>query len=156
MIIIKKNQHGASLVIALVILLVITILGISSVRLSSQDLIIASNEQQQMMVFQATESARKRVVSFFNVYRWVDDGTAPSSVTRQMDFGNITSNVEITRGAKYVCFGQSGEAMSLGPDANKCRVFTFDIDSRLVGTGASDQLFKGEGKELPNTAGSVF
>lgn len=148
--IIKKDQKGASLVIALVILLVITILGISSVRLSTQDLIIATNELQQMLVFQATESARKKMVNFFNVYKWVDDGTTPDTEIQQLDLGRVSSTVVITRGATYPCFGQSGEAMSMGPDNTKCRIYTFDISSNLLGTGARDQLFKGEGKEIPS------
>ncbi len=156
MIIIKK-QKGASLIIALVVLLVITILGISSVRLSSQDLIIASNEQQQMMVFQATESARKQVVNFYNVYKWIDDETTPSTLTQQINSGNVRSDITITRGAAYTCFGQAGqegEANSIGVGTNKCRVYTFAIDSQLLGTGARAKLFKGEGKELPSTVGN--
>lgn len=149
-----KNQQGASLVIALVILLVITILGISSVRLSSQDLIIASNEQQQMMVHQAAESAKKQVVNFYNVYKWIDDQTLPNTMTQQLNSGNVQSDITISRGATYTCFGQAGAANSVGIGTNKCRVYTFSINSQLLGTGARTQLFKGEGKELPAVVGN--
>ncbi len=149
-----QYQAGVSLIVALVVLLVITMLGISSVRLSSQDLIIASNEQQQMMVSQASESAKRKVVNFYNVYKWIDDGTTPDIQTRELDTGRVKSAVTITRGAEYTCFGQSGEAASIGPDATRCRIYTFSIDSTLQGTGARDQLFKGEGKELPAFAGN--
>ncbi len=149
-----KHQEGVSLVVALVVLLVITMIGISSVRLSTQDVIIASNEQQQMLIDQASESARKKVVSFYNVYKWIDDETTPDVQSRQLGSGNIQSNVVITRGAKYTCFGQDGEAMSIGPSTNKCRVYTFAIDSVLLGTGAHTKLIKGEGKELPASVGS--
>ncbi len=148
-----KYQTGASLIIALVVLLITTMIGISAVRLSTQDLMIASNEQQKMMVAQASESARNKVVNFFNVYKWIEDETLPSIQTRQLDSGSVKSEVTIARGAKYICFGQSGEAMSIGPGATQCRVYTFDINSTLVGTGARDRLFKGEGKELPSMAG---
>ncbi len=150
---IKNRQSGASLIIALVVLLVITMLGISSVRLSSQDIIIASNEQQQMLVSQASESASRKVVNFYNVYKWLEDETMPSVQTRQLTSGSVKSDITITRGTKYTCFGQSGEAMSIGPGATQCRVYTFAINSILVGTGARHQLFKGEGKELPSIAG---
>lgn len=148
-----KHQSGVSLIVALVVLLVITILGISSVRLSSQDLMIASNEQQQMMVSQASESASRKTAIFYNVYKWLEDGTQPDTQTRQVTSGNITSDVEISRGAEYICFGQSGEAMSIGPGSTRCRVYTFAIDSRLAGTGARDRLYKGQGKELPAATG---
>ncbi len=148
-----KYQTGVSLIVALVVLLVITILGISSVRLSSQDLMIASNEQQQMMVSQASESASRKTAIFYNVYKWLEDGTQPDTQTRQIMSGNVTSDVTITRGTDYICFGQSGEAMSLGPDATRCRVYTFSVDSKLVGTGARDRLFRGKGKELPAVTG---
>ncbi len=151
-----KYQAGASLIAALVVLLVITMIGISGVRLSTQDLMIASNEQQQMMVSQASESASNKVVNFFNVYQWIEDETLPDIQARVLDSGSVKSEVSIGRGAKYTCFGQSGEAMSLGPSATKCRVYTFDINSTLVGTGARDRLFKGEGKELPSVAGGGF
>jgi len=150
----KKNQQGVALIVALVILLVITILGISSVRLSTQDLMIANNEQQQMFVAQATESARNRVVSFYNVIQWINDETTPETQTRSLSVGKVRSTVTITRGASYNCLGQSGEASSVGVGANRCRIYRFAIDSTLLGTGARQQLLKGEGKEYTVSAGN--
>lgn len=142
--------------VALVVLLIITMLGISAARLSTQDLIIASNEQQMMMVTQASESARSKSVSFYNLFKWLDDGTLPAKQTQQLDTGSVESKIAVDVGEKYICYGQSGEAMSLGPGATWCRVYTFTVDSRLTGTGAHNRVMKGEGKELPSAAGNAL
>lgn len=151
---ILKKQEGVSLIVALVVLLIITILGISAARLSSQDLIIASNEQQQMMVSQASESARSKTVSFYNLFQWLENRTEPDIQTRSLSTGSVKSEITVDVGEQYVCYGQSGEAMSVGAGASLCRVYTFSVDSRLIGTGAYDRVIKGEGKELPSTAGN--
>ncbi len=152
----KSSQLGASLLVGLVILLVISILGISSVRLSILDTLMASNDEQQMLVTQTSETARKKVVNFYHLFKWIKNGDIPNEVTTTIKSTHIVSKVDLDSGEFYPCFGQIGEAMSLGPAAPKCRVFSFKIDSKIIGTGAQETLVKGEGKEFPNIHGNSF
>lgn len=145
-----KNQQGVSLLITLIMLLVISMIGVSAVRMSSQDLMIASNEQQQMLVSQASESSRREVVSFYNLFLWLEDGTIPASRTHTLESGEIKTTIALTQGIDYPCLGQAGGAMSLGVGMNKCRAYNFQVKSRLQGTGAIAERYKSEGKELPS------
>lgn len=58
----QKQQSGAALVIGLVILLVMTLLGVSSMNSSRTELKIAANIQNKSIAFQAAENAIQRVV----------------------------------------------------------------------------------------------
>ena len=152
----KSSQQGASLFVGLLILLVISILGMSSVRLSIIDTMIASNDEQQMLVTQTSETVRKKVVYFYHLFQWIKEGDNPDDITTTIKSAKVFSKVTLDSGEFYPCFGQSGEAMSLGPAAPKCRVFSFKIDSKIAGTGAQETLVKGEGKEFPNIHGNAF
>ncbi|MCK5895292.1 MAG: pilus assembly PilX N-terminal domain-containing protein [Cocleimonas sp.] len=152
----KSAQQGASLFMGLVILLVISILGISSVRLSILDTLMASNDEQKMLVTQTSETTKKKVVYFYYLFKWISANETPEKITTTMKSTTISSQVEINSGEFYPCFGQTGEAMSLGPAAPKCRVFSFEIESKIAGTGAQERLVKGEGKEFPNIHGHSF
>ena len=52
-----STQAGMTLVTSLMMLLVMTILGVTAIRLSSVDLLIANNYQHQLSVYQAAKSA---------------------------------------------------------------------------------------------------
>ena len=59
----QKQQQGMALLVALVMLLVITIIGVSTVRLSKIDTQAAGNSIFSLMVFQGAESALGRAAS---------------------------------------------------------------------------------------------
>lgn len=150
-----STQKGVSLLITLIMLMVISMIGVSAVRMSSQDLMIASNEQQQMLVNQTSESSRREVVSFYNLFQWLEEGTIPASRVHTLDSGEIKTTIALTQGIDYPCLGQSGEAMSIGAGMNKCRAYNFSVKSKLQGTGAIAERFKSEGKELPRVQGTL-
>ncbi|HEX20205.1 MAG TPA: hypothetical protein ENG78_05235 [Acidiferrobacteraceae bacterium] len=54
------RQRGAVLVVTLVILLLLTILGVSSLNMSSLETLITRNDQQKQASFQATEGALRQ------------------------------------------------------------------------------------------------
>ena len=59
----KVQQQGMALVMALIMLLVITVLGVSAARMSNTDTQIASNSLYSILVFQGAESALGRSAS---------------------------------------------------------------------------------------------
>jgi type IV pilus assembly PilX-like protein len=58
----KRQQSGAALVIGLIILLVMTLLGVSSMNSSRTELKIAANIQNKSVAFQTAETATQRVI----------------------------------------------------------------------------------------------
>ena len=59
----KKNQSGVVLVVSLVMLVVITLLGVSNMSVSTTDLRISANSQLKNIAFQASQSTTDMVIS---------------------------------------------------------------------------------------------
>lgn len=53
----NTKQRGAVLVVSLVVLLLLTMLGVSALNMSSMETLIARNDQQRQVSFQSAESA---------------------------------------------------------------------------------------------------
>ncbi len=65
-----KQQQGMALVISMILLLIITLLGVSAARMSSNDIQVAGNTIFSGLVYQGAESALGKVASdqdLFNV-----------------------------------------------------------------------------------------
>lgn len=57
-----KKQHGAALFIALVFLVIITLIGVTAMRTSTLELLMATNEQSRRLAFDSAASATDAVV----------------------------------------------------------------------------------------------
>ena len=64
----RRRQSGAALIVALVILVVLTLLGVTAMNTSSLQENIASNTQQQVHAFQAAETGLKRAFADSQAY----------------------------------------------------------------------------------------
>jgi len=62
----NKYQTGATLIVSLIILAVITILGVASMRASNLELRMASSARDRAVAFQAAESALSNVEAYIN------------------------------------------------------------------------------------------
>lgn len=69
----NKYQTGATLIVSLVILAVITILGMASMRASNLELRMAASARDRAVAFQAAESALGRVEAFINTNLTADN-----------------------------------------------------------------------------------
>lgn len=142
-----------TLVTSLMMLIVMTVLGITAMKLSAVDLIVAKNHQHQLTVYQAAESSLRKDVNFFNWYQWMLDNTQHPGETDNEGLVTDTQVVDLDR--YYICKGRSGLASSIGSNSPPCKLYMFSIDSRLQGTGAKDRHFQGAGKEVPTPSGGV-
>jgi hypothetical protein len=52
----RTAQHGAALVVGLVLMLVLTVLGVSGMNTATLELVMANNNQSQQLAFQAAET----------------------------------------------------------------------------------------------------
>jgi len=53
---VSNKQQGATLVTSLMMLTIMTIVGVSAVKVSSTEILIAGNEQEKMKLFQTTQT----------------------------------------------------------------------------------------------------
>ena len=149
----KKRQSGITLITSLMMLLAMTIIGVTAVRISSVDLLVAHNYQQQLSVYQEAETKIRREVSFYRLHDWMmADKQPPDTQKDSMVSKAAVSDLE----RSYPCKGRSSLANSLGPDAPACKVFLFTIDSDMKGTGAKESHYKGAGKQFPNQSNGSY
>ena len=100
-----KGQKGIALVVALIMLLVLTLVGLAAVNLTSYEARIAGNERVYNNAFYAgdggVENFRGRASAGEFVY------AAASSGTYQVAIGDCVSNLRYTRGVPYIDTGNS-------------------------------------------------
>jgi len=151
----KLNSHlqqGATLITSLMLLVVITILGISAIKMSTLNILIASNEQQQMMLFQETESDLINLSRASKLY----DPLINDRFNATTGMFNLANNdpflIEIITDMdkRYSCEGIEGKAVSIGPDVSPCDLYDFQVKKRKQNSGARDTHHRGAGKEVPN------
>lgn len=151
---IMRKQKGATLFSALTILVVLTIVGISAVRISVVDIKVASNEEQKVATSQLTSNALIDITKPVFLYNWLErkkkdpDDLGIDDVTNGKIHAKRTiSSAEV----EYPCMGNGG-AVSIGIDAPSCRVFEFNVDVSKKGSGVKDSHFRGAGKEVPRNS----
>lgn len=154
---VKHKQQGMALVMALIMLLVITILGVSAARMSSNDTQISGNSIYSVLVFQGAESALGRSASskdwsviklaaedltsaavavpdtYFDAEKVMGNGTLESSGTVQFEGilnGPVINGVANSSDFDYQVFRVTGE-------------------SKLVATAARDRHTEGRAAQIP-------
>ncbi|HSX84617.1 MAG TPA: PilX N-terminal domain-containing pilus assembly protein [Cellvibrio sp.] len=91
----KKDQVGATLIVSLVILAVITILGVASMRASNLELRMAASARDRAVAFQAAESALGRVESFIDGNLTIEN-VLPSCTTNNCFSANCNNGLCFT------------------------------------------------------------
>lgn len=142
----KNKQSGITLITSLMMLLVMTIIGVTAIKISSIDLLIANNYQKKLQVYQAAESKIQKDVDFYWLYTWITtDANAP--VDHATDIVAKSEVVDIDK--EYQCT-PNNLATSLGPDSTPCRIFMFKIEASMKTNGAKEAHYQGAGKLTPN------
>jgi len=151
-----RKEKGATLFTALAILMVLTIVSLSSARMSIIDIKVASNDEQQMMMYQEAENALKKITKPVKLYEWIE-ARRNNSGTKGIDdiiTLNLTAKTNITQlETEYACVGKGG-AVSIGPEVPSCELYDFHIDINKEGSGTRDIHHRGAGKEVPHNGGS--
>lgn len=152
---IKKKQHGATLIVALVFLLILTAAGITAVRLSTTEERMASNSQFRGASFQLAQSEIKAQLLSFNqnvanrtplqaamdkesaaIARF-PDRLADQTLTAQINSAGLIQSSKVNFMAKPDCatlgLGDSFESFS-------CRQYEMTMRSTLTGGAYSEQV----------------
>lgn len=160
-----KKQTGAVMLWSLVILLVLLMMGVTSMRLSGLDTRIAGNEMHRMLTFQAAESSITRVAKLYYLdmaSKSADSSMDKSGMTDPISMGS--SGVDVQSDAKIELVSQkmdcpvlTGLANSMdasaGPDGMDCQLYRIDARSRLPGSGARGRHSTGVVKFTPSIGG---
>ena len=148
----KNKQTGITLITSLMMLLVLTILGVTAIKISSVDLLIADNYQKKLQVYQAAESKIQKDVDFYWLYKWV---SSAENVPLDEAKGMVTTSEVIDIEEEYQCT-PNGLATSLGPDSTPCRIYMFQVKASMAASGAKEAHYQGAGKLVPNLSKGSF
>lgn len=154
-----KRQQGMALVLALIMLLLVTILGVSSVRMSSLDTQLAGNSIFSIMVFQGAESALNRSVSSKDWSNLPAAAAEPSSAPVAVPASYFTPVETVSGGGILNSSGEIAfEGILNGPVFNgvanssefNYQVFRVSGMSSLAATAANDRHTEGRAAQIPS------
>ena len=153
---ITNRQQGMALVMSLIMLLLITILGVSAVRMSALDTQVSGNSIFSVLVFQGAESALSRSTSNKNHFNLIAPATnrgTPSVIASS----NYPAE-DVTGGGKLNSSGEiEFEGILNGPVFNgfanssefNYQVFKVSAESNLAATSARDRHSEGRAVQIP-------
>ncbi|MEE9445137.1 MAG: pilus assembly PilX N-terminal domain-containing protein [Cocleimonas sp.] len=152
------NQQGATLVTSMMMLVVMTIVGVSAAKVSSIDVLVAGNEQQKMMLFQTTQSDLNDLSTPLKLFAPLvgevgeDDSKAEFDSNGKYTVSTSTVKVAVITdlNTEYKCEGVNGKAVSIGPSTPPCRLYDFSVSTKKLNSGARESAHRGAGKEVPN------
>jgi hypothetical protein len=90
----RFKQHGSTLVVSLIMLIVLTLLVVSSIRTGNSNLRIAGNMQQQAEASMATQQAIEQIIDKNNATPFTSL-TTPQTVA--VDMGAVSYNVAVPK-----------------------------------------------------------
>jgi len=138
-----KKQQGVVLIVALIMLLAITIIGVSVVKRSSMGTQVAGNSMYSMLVYQGAESGIARSMTGGaekNIKMAAESSPSPYDISTQLPDEKVTSgrtmvsNGTVTSIGKFDCPIVSGMANST---SMKCYVYEVNVDTNLAATAAN-------------------
>lgn len=152
-----NKQSGVTLITSLILLLIMTIVGVSATKVSSLNLLIAGNDQQRMRISQLTQNQITQFVTTENlVTTFTAAGFQPSAgqtnsyIFDQVVDGEIKEDKAITdKNYKFVC-KRNGLASSIGADAPKCDLYDYYLTLKSTRSSARSRRHQGAGKMVPD------
>lgn len=144
----RYRQSGAALVMALVILLVLTLLGISAMRTSSLEQLMAGNVQEMMRAFEAADSGtEKALVDIATFNGMTSPMTASYNVTGSNDVLKSTATIYPPIPLQIADCPRSGNPSG---QSQKCANYEQIIIGATTNTGAQSVRDQGVRKSAPN------
>lgn len=138
-----KHQQGMTLIMAMVMLVVITGIGASAVKLSTTDTLASSNSALQMLVFQGAESTLIRTASPEDLFDIKDTvkGAVHNVLAANLPDESIlggkavlTSTAAITILDTEICPFTEG---FINSDDYSCTTYNKDVTSQALGAKAN-------------------
>jgi len=143
----RGDQRGMALVFALIVLLILTILGVSALRTSSLEQLMSGNTQEQTRAFEAADSGLSRALNDIKTNTASVDPTSFANNTQYTyQVSSTTERSTTTATAKTPALIQIGPAArsSTPSGSNVCVAY---YDQKVVGatnvTLAQENLHQG-------------
>lgn len=133
----KKDQGGAILIVALVMLLLLTIIGLSSIRGTTMQERMAGNARDESLAFQASETAMRQAESVIRAQTrnyWQNYTAAPAwaSATALTDQGTPRYKITPLPGISIV---KPGDSLQAGAPVSSSII---RIEAEGLGTAKDD------------------
>ena len=122
-----KRQQGAALIVGLVLLLVLTVLGVSGINMATLELQMTFNNQAAEFAFQAAETGIDRALS----------GTVPFTYTNE-PVGDGTYSFD----ADIACSATTPVPEGIYSEGGGARAIHFDVTSTGTGPSNADSLHR--------------
>lgn len=165
---IKYRQRGTVLIVSLLILLVMTLIGVSAVSTTSLEEKMATSFQHSEITFQATESTINAVIQEGTpgsqgydgandpLVSAVSAGVGDTSTTRtfNMDPNGLLPNTTLTGTATIVYNGETiapGYSMKVGGGGIADHTFTIGADANIAATSTSSPHRQGVARTGPSS-----
>ena len=154
----KHGQRGIALVVGLILLLVVTILGITAIRSSTQEERMAANSQQQQITFQLAEAAIRSMMGELRGLIAPPAGRTRSPIIAALNPANpvvpaetiatpqpaVSNGVTSTAVITYVnTSGATGYKLGVEQGTYVCYNFNITATATQAGSSAFDQHVEG-------------
>jgi len=146
-----KKERGATLIVSLIVLLVLTLIGVAGMNTSVMQERMAVNSQNSNRAFQAAESTVRSLMDevYANNLDLLRESMQNSSgVSSKVDV-TIDSDNGVTGSYKARYLGEviitSGSSMDADESSNQLKGFRYELEGEasVANTGASARVFKG-------------
>ena len=156
--IVIQKQAGATLITSMLLLVIMTVVGVSATKVSSISVLIAGNDQQKMMLSQVSQSKLDKFATTESLEATLTaSGFKPSTgqtdtyIFDQSTSGGIIVDKKIQdKNFNYAC-KRNGVASNVGSDAPKCDLYDYSIKLKNGYSSARDERHQGSGKMVPNS-----
>jgi hypothetical protein len=153
----KNKQAGVTLITSMMLLVIMTIIGVSATKVSSMSALISGNDQQQMLLAQTLNSKLPQFASVDTLEKTLSStGFTPSAgETNKYVFSQVSNDgykvdKEVTDLAYNYACKRNGKASDIGPDAPSCDLYDFHIGLKRSSSNAKDTRHQGSGKMVPS------
>ena len=160
-----RSQHGAALIVGLMLLLVLTLLGIAAIRGTTGGERMSANHQQHIQTFQATETAIHGVMAELRGEIDPPTGTAESILITAINNGVNPDAAKLAKTQRAAAAGKgmtsksqmaftgtanlAGFRMGVESGAYVAYQFTIDADGKQAGTNATSHQQQGIARAGP-------
>lgn len=141
----RTRQHGAALVMSLIILLILTILGISAMGTSSLEQKMAGNMQEQNRAFQAAEAGLTKAMNTSGMLDLNSSKTNPKVSPSPFDFTQMSAQAQVSSG--FIQFSRPKRGSGYGSSFDAANFE--QVSTGTSGTGAKAVLHQGIAQIVP-------
>lgn len=145
----SSSQRGAVLTVSLLLLLIMTILGITALSSSTLEEKMSANKMNQHITFHAAESAHEGVLNNLNSLATAINTGGPETVNIDLNEPSVTSTAVIN----YLGQGLP-EGFSLGENKGSFIAHRFDVQGTGTKASASAQTTTTQGLFIIGPGGS--